>query len=138
VQIAALRARAEQAEADAAALRAATVHALRALDLVHDEDRLREHLTAALATDAGADLLTDLAELRAWRNAMQEFVRTLILETGAADVPLPVAIARLQTELAAARRVAEAVAVLILGTGRVAEVRAAGDAYLAFLKEVSG
>jgi hypothetical protein len=61
-------------------------------------------LDAALASDAGVALLAELAELRASRDAMQEFTRTLILQVGAVDVPLPVAIANLQVELATALR----------------------------------
>lgn len=119
-QIAQLAEEAGRQGASAAALRSAAVHALRAIDLTHDEDRLREHLTSALADDAGATLLAELAELRASCDALREVVRVATLQIGAGDVPLPVAIAQLRVEAHSARRLADAVE-LFHAAGRAAE-----------------
>jgi hypothetical protein len=82
-------------QAEAAALRAACSHALRALDLTHDEDRLREHLTAALASDAGAVLLAERTALRARVTTLESIIQGAGEQLGQGDIPLAVAIARL-------------------------------------------
>lgn len=64
------------------ALRKATTHALRALaprpagrgDLTHDEERLRAHLTSALATDAGDAVFAELAAGHALATEVDRFL----------------------------------------------------------------
>jgi len=110
-----------QAEANVAALRQAAVDLTNQLAVLRypDESTLwrlggqgleRDYqaLKAALACDAGAALLAELAELRASQAATQAFVRGLIQQAGADDVPLTVAIGRMRVEALAARRLAAA------------------------------
>jgi len=111
----------ELAKAEAAALRQAAIDLANQLAVLRfpDESTLwrlggqgleRDYqaLKAALATDAGARLLTELAELHASQAATQAFVRGLTEQLGADDVPLTVAISRLRAEALAARRLATA------------------------------
>ena len=116
-----LLARLEQAEATAAAMRTTLASVGTVIHWRHREeepgvpigDCSRDACTTireALSGQAGQALLAELAELRASQAATQAFVRGLMTQIGAGDIPLPVAIAQLRSEALAARRLADAIA----------------------------
>jgi hypothetical protein len=99
---------AQQAEAQAAALRSAAKSAATLLFNLNQRGRLGldvhaaidetlAPLDAALATDAGASLLAELTQLRIRVDTLEAIIRGAGEQLGQGDIPLAVAIARLRT-----------------------------------------